>query len=78
MAQAKRRRVNKYQISVYLGRDENGKRLFHYETFHGNKTLANQREAKLRVEMKRRIGPKAAAMTVGEYLEKNGCQASRI
>jgi|GEM_PF-6199970 len=33
MAQVKRRGVYKYQISVYLGRDENGKKIIHYETF---------------------------------------------
>ena len=66
----KRRGVNRYEISVYLWRGENGKRMFHYETFYGNKTQAKQREAELKVGMKRRTGPKAAAMTVGEYFEK--------
>lgn len=70
MAQVKRRGVNKYQISVYLGRDENGKRIIHYETFLGTRPQAQRRSAELEVEMKRRTGPKAAAMTVGEYLEK--------
>ncbi len=68
MAGVRRRGVNKYQISVYLGRDENGKKIIHYETFHGNKTQAKHRQAELEVEMKRRTGPKAAAMTVDEYL----------
>ncbi|WP_166512334.1 tyrosine-type recombinase/integrase [Desulfallas thermosapovorans] len=68
MAQVKRRGVNKYQISVYLGRDENGKRIFHYETFHGTKTQAQYRAAELEVEMKRRTGPRNAAMMVDEYL----------
>ncbi|AGL01144.1 tyrosine-type recombinase/integrase [Desulfoscipio gibsoniae] len=68
MAEVKRRGVNKYQISIYLGRDKDGKRIIHYETFHGNKTQANHRAAELEVEMKRRVGPKAVAMNVDEYL----------
>lgn len=68
MAGVKRRGVNKYQILVFLGRDKDGKRIIHYETFHGNKTQANYRAAELEVEMKRRVGPKAAAMNVDEYL----------
>jgi len=68
MAQIKRRGPNIYTIIVYLGRDKEGKRKWHYETFHGGKTEAKQRGAELEVELKRRTGPKHAAMNLGEYL----------
>lgn len=70
LAQVKRRSPNTYTISVYLGRDENGKRKYHYETFYGKLTDAKLRASELETKLKRRNGPKAAAMTLGEYLQQ--------
>lgn len=65
-----RRRGNKvYNISIYLGRDENGKKQYVFETFYGSKTEAKEREAELKKELKNCKGPRSAAMTVGEYLK---------
>ena len=58
MAQVRRRGPNKYTISIYLGRDQEGKRIYHNETFHGNLTSARHRAAELEVEIKKRTGPK--------------------
>ncbi|MDD2443513.1 MAG: hypothetical protein PHS52_03320 [Desulfotomaculaceae bacterium] len=55
---------------MYLGRDENGKRIDHNETFHGERTKAKIRAAELEVELKRRTGPKHLTLNLGEYLEK--------
>ncbi|MBO8129287.1 MAG: site-specific integrase [Peptococcaceae bacterium] len=69
MAQVRRRGKNKYTISIYLGRDEYGKRRYHYETFHGTLTQAKLRAAELEVKLKHHTGPKQAAMSLGKYLE---------
>lgn len=68
MAEIKRRGVNRYTISVYMGRDKSGKRIYHYETFHGSPQQAKQRGHELETELKSRTGPKGLDMTVGEYL----------
>lgn len=70
MAQIKRRGSNIYQIAVFLGRDQRGKRIIRYETFYGTKTQAQRRAAELEVDLRRRSGPRTSAMTVGVYLEK--------
>lgn len=69
MAQVRRRGPNSYTISVYLGRGPDGKRQYHHETFHGARTQAKLYAAELEVRLKRRTGPKAAAMNLGEYLD---------
>lgn len=69
MAQIRRRGPNRYLISLYLGRDAQGKRKYHNEYFHGTKTEAQQRAAELHLALKRRRGPASLAMTVGEYLK---------
>lgn len=72
MAQVRRRGPNNYTITVYLGRDKDGKRKYHNETFYGGITKANLRAKELEVEfkLKRKTGPKALAMTLGEYLDE--------
>ncbi|MBO8128045.1 MAG: site-specific integrase [Peptococcaceae bacterium] len=69
MAQVRRRGKNKYTISVYLGRDAQGKRRYHYETFYGTLTQARHRAAELEVQLKRKTGPRNAAMKLSEYLQ---------
>jgi len=69
LAQVRRRGPNNYTISVYLGRGPGGKRQYHHETFHGTRSQAKIYAAELEVRLKRRTGPKAAAMNLGEYLD---------
>lgn len=60
-----------YSIRIYLRTDESGKKIMKYETFYGTETQANRRKKELELALKPRlIGPKPAAMTVPDYLEK--------
>ncbi|MBP7330897.1 MAG: site-specific integrase [Firmicutes bacterium] len=70
MAQIRRRGPNNYTIIIYLGRKENGKKDCYSETFYGERREANMRAAELELQFKRRSGPKKAAMTLGNYLDK--------
>jgi integrase len=71
MACIRRRGVNTYEIYVYLGRDAEGKRKYYRETFHGTRGEAQRRAAELEVKYRPKVsGPRRAAMTLGEYLEK--------
>ncbi len=69
MAQLRRKGPNYYLITVYLGRNAKGKKIFHNEAFRGTLPEARQRGAELEVGMKRRVGPASLSMTVGQYLE---------
>ena len=40
MAQLRNRGSNVWQIGIYLGKDDEGNKQTHYETFYGNKTQA--------------------------------------
>lgn len=64
----KRRGPKNYTISIFLGRDKNGKRIYKYETFHGNLTQARQREAELKASL-RSVGPKKSAVYLGDYFD---------
>lgn len=68
MAQLVRKGPNKYLISIYLGRDANGKRIYQREVFNGKITQVRLRAAELEAGLKKRTGP-AKSMTVGQYLE---------
>ncbi len=68
MAQIRRRGPNRYLITVYVGRDAQGKKVFENETFYGTLPEARQRAAELEIG-KRKKGPRKLAGTVGEYLE---------
>ena len=70
MAYIRKRGRNSYLIAVYLGRDSKGKRRWHYETFYGTEKQAEHRKAELEVKYRRPSGPRTAAMTMGEYLER--------
>ena len=69
MAQIRRRSTNTYTITVYMGRDDNGKRRCLNETFYGNRNAAQRRAAELEVRLKERIGPKGSAMTVEQLID---------
>ncbi len=69
MASIKKRGSGGFTISIYIGRDKDGKRKYHYETFYGNKTQANFRAKQLEVQLKKRIGPKNSVSTVEELFD---------
>ena len=62
---------NTYSITIYLYTDENGKRVNHYDRFYGTKRKAEAHARILEAQLKRNPeGPRKAAMTLGEYLQK--------
>lgn len=69
MAQIRKRSNNVYQISVYLGRDEQGKRKLLYETFYGAKAEAKIRGEELEKELQRKVSPKNRLTEVSEFLD---------
>ncbi|KLU63825.1 tyrosine recombinase XerD [Desulfosporosinus acididurans] len=68
----KKRADNSWTISVYLGKDNNGKKEYYYETFYAaKKSDANKREKELEHDLKSKIGSsKASAKNVGELIDK--------
>lgn len=71
MAQIRKRKNNVYQITVYLGRDEQKKKKQYYETFYGAKTEAKRRADMLESRLKRqRIGPRRDIQTIGDLLQR--------
>lgn len=68
MAQIRRRGPNRYLITLYVGRDAQGNKIFKNETFYGSPSEAKKRAAELEVG-KRKKGPRKLAMIVREYLE---------
>lgn len=68
----KQRAENSWTIAIYLGRDEQGKKKYHYETFYArNKREAVNREKQLGQELKKRIGSsKALSLDVGGLIDK--------
>jgi integrase len=70
MAQIRKRGRESYLISIYLGKDARGKRRYYTETFRGTEKEARYRMAELEVKHRRPSGPKTAAMTMGEYLDR--------
>lgn len=69
MAQTRKRGDNSFQIIIFLGRDSDGKKKEHTETFYGTLSQARKYGAELELEMKEKIGPKNGIMTVGELLD---------
>jgi len=70
MARIRRKGPNKYLISIYLGRGDNGKRKEKSEMFYGTIQQAKLRASELEVKLKKkkkRFGP-AKGMTLGKYL----------
>lgn len=71
MAQIRNRGTNVWQIQIYLGKDDEGKKKFDYETFYGTKPQAKLRASELEVNFKAKNGSsKATILTVGELLGK--------
>lgn len=78
MAHIRKRGPNSYEIRVYLGRDNQGKKKYLTETFRGTKGQAQRRAAELEVLHRPRVaGPVRAAVTLGEYLENRWLPAVR-
>lgn len=69
MASIRKRGTNVWQISVFLGKDDSGKKLNHYETITGTKTQAKARGAELEAEIKLKTNGKGKSMTVGQMLD---------
>lgn len=68
----KQRAENSWTIAVYLGRDEAGKKKYHYETFYAkHKREAIKYEKEVEQRIKERIGSsKALALNVGQLIDK--------
>lgn len=70
MATFRRRGENSFQIEVYLGRDQSGKRKMYRETFYGTYRQAQRRAMELELALKKpKSGPRQA-QTVAEYLDQ--------
>lgn len=70
MAQVRRRGPNRYTISIYLGRDLEGKREYVHETFHGGPKDANKRAIQLEAELQKRIGSTKGPKTMEELMDQ--------
>lgn len=68
MAQIRKRGTNVWQIGIYLGRDEEGKKCTHYETFYGNKTQAKEYSFDLEKQMKLKVGSSKSSVMFAEEL----------
>lgn len=69
MASIRKRGTNVWQIIIYLGKDENGKKINHFETFIGTKTQANTRGIMLEAEIKRNTNSKGKIVNVSDMLD---------
>lgn len=69
MASIRKRGTNVWQISVFLGKDDSGKKLNHYETITGTKAQAKARGAELEAEIKKKTSKQGKTMTVGQVLD---------
>ncbi|AFM40952.1 site-specific recombinase XerD [Desulfosporosinus acidiphilus SJ4] len=56
MAQLRNRGTNVWQIQIYLKKDGEGKKQFHYETFYGSKPQAKLHANKLELDFKTKVG----------------------
>ena len=71
MAQLRNRGSNVWQIGIYLGKDDEGNKQTHYETFYGNKTQAKAHGSDLEKRFKHKVGPSnSVAFTVGDLFDK--------
>jgi hypothetical protein len=69
MAQIEERDDNVFRIKIFLGRDENGKRQFWSETFHGGKRAAEKRARKLET-LRDNGGLPTSDLTLNEYIKQ--------
>jgi len=68
----KKRAENSWTIAIYLGRDEQGKKKYHYETFYAvSRSDAVKYEERLERDLKEKIiSSKALGLNVGELIDK--------
>ena len=66
----RQRSKGSWEVTVFLGRDENGKRLRVWETVQGTKADAQRRQREILSEMDRGITPVKAKYKLGEWLDK--------
>lgn len=57
-----------WELSWYVGKDENGKRKYHYVTFHGDEPAAKKELRRLLVEVDRGDYIHSSNMTLEEYM----------
>jgi|Deesub1362A_J573_1020465.scaffolds.fasta_scaffold00364_5 integrase len=71
MPSVRKRGDGRYTITVYLGTDDNGRQLRHYETFYGTERQAKRYAQDLDARLRRDpAGPRKAAISLGEYLQR--------
>lgn len=71
MAQIRNRGSNVWYLQIFVGKDDEGKKEFIYETFYGTKPQAKLYANKLEIELKAKgIGPKSVSMTMSDLLNK--------
>lgn len=69
MAQIRERKPNVFTISVYLGKDNDGKKKFHYETFKGKPRAAQQRANILEANKDSLKGAANQQMNLSRYFD---------
>ena len=67
--EVKQRSPGSWQIRVFLGRDEHGKRIRKNETVHGKKADAERRLREILSQMDRGMVPSLERYKLGEWLE---------
>ena len=65
----KQRSPGSWQIRVFLGRDEHGKRIRKNETVHGKKADAERRLREILGQMDRGVVPSVERYKLGEWLQ---------
>ncbi len=71
MAQLRNRGSNVWQIGIFLGKDDNGKKITHYETFYGTKPQARDYANKLEVQFKEKKNvPKSHNMNINDLFDR--------
>ena len=70
MSQLRNRGSNVWQVGIYLGKDDDGKKKTHYETFYGTKSQAKLYASKLEVELKQKMNvPKSQELTINNLFD---------
>ena len=69
MAQIRKRGNNVWQITIYIGKDDEGKKKFKYETFYGTKTQAKGYANEEEIKLKKTVGAKGKDLNIGELFD---------
>lgn len=64
-----RNRCKKWEIEIYLGRDEKGKKIRDWVYFEGTARQAQLKDAELKLEAKKKQQKNSGAMTFAEYFD---------